>query len=57
MSRGTVGKVRDGSRDPRGGPRRVGVPLGRSGTGRRTIEEVLDRLRNPRGGPGRAGEP
>ena len=48
-------EIRDGSRDPQGGPERVGGPLGRSGTGRSTLGEVWDRSEDPRGGPGRVG--
>ena len=36
---GDTGEVRDGSRDPRGGPRLLGGPSMSSGTGRGTLEE------------------
>ena len=43
--RWTLGKVRDGSGDPRKGPRRVGGPTGRSGTGRGILGEVRETFR------------
>ena len=57
MGRGTHGEVWDRSRDPRGGPGRVGGNSGRSGTCRGTIVKVQDRLGDPRGGPGLVGGP
>ena len=57
---GTLGEVRDGSGDPRGGPGQIVGPSGRSRTGQRTLKEVrdgsgtlaevLDGSRDPRGG-------
>ena len=66
--RGTLGEVRDGLRDPRGGPAlwsgdplrglgRVGGLSARSGTGRGTLGEVRDGLGDPWGGPERVGDP
>ena len=46
----TIGKVRDGSGDPRGGQGRVGEPSDRSRTGRGTLEKVRDRSGDMRGG-------
>ena len=40
MGRGTLGEALDGSREPRRGPERVGVDLGRLWTGRGTLGEV-----------------
>ena len=54
-SRWTLGEVRNGLRDHRGGPGRVGVPSRRSGTGRGTLAEVRDGSMNHQGGPGRVG--
>ena len=51
MVRLTLGEVRDGSGDPRGGPGRVEGPSGSSGTGRGTLGEVWDGSRDPRGVP------
>ena len=48
MGRGTLGEVRDGARDPRGGAGRVGGHTERSGTGRGTLGEVLDGSEEPR---------
>ena len=45
---GTLGEVRDGSEDPRGGPGRVGGPLERSGMGRGTLGKVRRTLREVR---------
>ena len=42
MGRGTLGEVRDGSRDPREGPGRVERPSEWSGTGQGTLREVRD---------------
>ena len=63
MDRGTVGKVRDGSRDRRGGPGQVRGPYrglvtdrvdyGKFGKGWGTLGEVRDGLGDPQGGPGR----
>ena len=39
-----LGAVRDGSGDPRGGPRLVMGPWGMFGTGRGTLGEVWDGL-------------
>ena len=55
--RGTLGKVRDWSEDPRGGSGRVGGPTGRFGTVRGTVEEVRDGLVYPRISPGRVPGP
>ena len=44
MGCGTLGVVRDRSRDPRGIPGLIGGPSGRSGMGRRTLDEVRYRL-------------
>ena len=41
--------VRDGSEDPMGGPGRVELPSGKSGTGRGTLRDVLDRSVDSRG--------
>ena len=49
---GSLGKLRNGSRDPQGGLGLVGGPSGRSGTCRGTLKEVWDVSGNPRGGPG-----
>ena len=67
MGRCTLEEVRDGSGDPRGGPRRVGGPSVRFGKVRWTlgevrdesldIGEVRDRWVDPRGGPRRVGGP
>ena len=58
MGLGTLGEVRDGSRnppgclalvgDPFGGPRLVGGHLRWSGTGRGTLKKVRERLGDPR---------
>ena len=53
----TLGEVRDGSGDPRGGPGRVEGPSGWYGQGRGTLGEVWDELGEHRGGPGRVGRP
>ena len=42
MVLGTLGKVQDGSVDPRGGPGRIGGPTGWFGTGRGILGEVRD---------------
>ena len=65
--RGTLEEVQDGSRDPPGGPGRVGGPSGKSWkeqgipgmfvTGQRTLGEVGDRWGDTRGGLGRVGGP
>ena len=65
MGRGTLGEVRDGARDPRGGLGRVRVPSGRSGAlwgilgevrkGWWTLEEVGDGPGDPQGGSGLVG--
>ena len=52
MGWGTIGEVRDGSGDHRGGPGQVGRPTGRFGTGQKTLGEIRDRSEDPRGGPG-----
>ena len=64
---GTIGKIRDGSGDPLGGPRRVERTSGRSGTGRGnlgevrygsgTLGKVLYGSWDPRRGRGRVGGP
>ena len=61
MGRETLGKVQDESRDPSGGPGRVGGPSERSktgrgtsrrsGTGRRTLQEFQEGLRDPHRDP------
>ena len=61
----TLGKVRDGSRDPWGGPGLVGGPMegsetgwgpsGRSGTDQGTLREVRDGSVERRGGTERVG--
>ena len=62
MRRGTLGEVRDGSGDPRGGPARFVEPVGEvldgsgcSGTVRGTLGEVRDDFGDPRLGPQRVG--
>ena len=57
MCRGTLGKVRYGSRDPPEGLERVGGPSGRSGTGRVTLPKVRNRSGDSQGGPGWVREP
>ena len=57
MGRGTLGDVRDGSEDPRGGLGRFVGPSWRFGTVRETLGEVRDGLRDPRGGWGQVGRP
>ena len=62
MGRGTLKEVGDRSEDPRGdpiqvgdlrgGPGRVGGPLGRSGTTKGTNPMALDGLMDPWGGLG-----
>ena len=47
--RWTLGEFRDGSGDPQGGPRRVRVPTGRSGTGWRILGEVRKTFREVQG--------
>ena len=42
MGRETLGEVRDGSENPRGGSGRFEGPLGRSAMGRWILEEVRD---------------
>ena len=49
---GTLGEVRDGEGDPRGGPRRVGGPSGRYGMARETLGKVRDGSEDPWGGLG-----
>ena len=57
MGRGTLGEVQDESQYPRGGPGRVGVPLGLSVKVKGTLGEVQDECGNPRKGPGWVKEP
>ena len=57
MDCGTLGEVRDTSRDPRGGPGQIRGPSERSGTGQGTLWEVRDGSGDLRGGPGRIGGP
>ena len=53
---GTLGAVRVGSEDPRGGPGWVGEPSGRFGTVRWTLGQVQDGSGDPWVGPGRLGD-
>ena len=46
----TLGEVRDGLGDPRGGPGRIGRPSERSGTGRVTLPVFRDGYGDPPGG-------
>ena len=57
MGRATLGVVRDGLGDPRGGPGRVWIPFGSFWTGWATLLEVRNGSRHPLGGPGRVGTP
>ena len=54
---GTLGDVRDWSRDSRGGPVRVGGSSERSWMGRGTLGEVEDVFEDGPGGPGWVGAP
>ena len=56
MGRGTLGEVRDGSVDPRGGPRRVWGPFRRSVTSRGTLGVDQDGSTEPWGGPDKGWE-
>ena len=57
MGQWTNPKVRDGSRDPWGGPGRVGRPSRRFGKGLGSHGEVQDGSEDPRRGPGWVGGP
>ena len=67
MGRGTLPEVWDGSGDPPGGPRWIGKPCRRSGTGRgtpeksgtgrRTLRKIRDGSGDPPKGPGWVGGP
>ena len=48
----TLGEVRDGSGNPRGGQGRVGRSTGKSVTGRGTLGKVKDGSEDPLGGLG-----
>ena len=50
---GTLGEFRDGSREPRGGPKRVGGLSRRFGTGQETLGQVRDGSRDPSEGVAR----
>ena len=57
MGQGTNPVVLDGSVDISEGPRRVGGPTGRSGTGWGNLGEVHDGSGETLGGTGRVGVP
>ena len=57
MSRGTLGDVRDGSRQPAKGSGQVEGPFKWSDTGRKTVGEIRDGLENSWGGLGGSGDP